>query len=427
MITFPDHFRPSDESSSKRIYLDHNATTPVAKCVIDKGPELLRIWGNPSSIHQSGRDPKRILREARQRIAQHLNCHPLEIVFTSGGSESNATALRSVMGRSSRKKIVISSVEHPSVFKAAFKLKETFPEIEVCVLPVSRHGEINLEEAKSLIDERTALVSVMFANNETGHIFPIQELVRWSHEKGALFHCDAVQALGKVPLDLKALNVDYASFSAHKVYSLKGTGVLYIKRDSPYSALVTGGGQERGRRAGTENTMGIGALFEVLEHLPEMLARGEHTRFLRDRFESLAMEQIPELQITGARSPRLPNTSSLVIPGVDGEVLLMSLDVKGFSVSTGAACSSGNPEPSPVLLSMGLSRQEAQSSLRVSFGLGNTEEDVEKFVQVLSQVVRHLRSLQREGSKKKDELLSKNEIVTSKTSEIKKESLDVHL
>lgn len=260
-------------------------------------------------------------------------------------------------------------------------------------IPVDSQGRLDLEFYASKLSSRTALVSVMAANNETGTLFPIRELAQKAHEVGALFHTDAVQMFGKLPVNLREWNVDYASFSGHKFYSLKGTGFLFTKKGMPYSPLVHGGGQERHRRGGTENVLGISALGVALQQSVSVSLESNRLALLRDHFEARVLEEIPGARVTAAESPRLSNTSSLILPGADGETMLMSLDIKGYSVSTGAACSSGNPEPSPVLLAMGLTRQEAQNSLRVSFGRGNTLEEVDGFVETLKEVVQRLRQL----------------------------------
>lgn len=375
------------------VYFDHNATTPVSEGILSRLPEWAAAWGNPSSIHALGRDPKQILRETRQSLARQVNCSPLEIVFTSGGSESNNSVLKATWQKfkNQRNHFVVSAVEHPSVMKTAEWLRSQGALVDV--IPVHRSGQIDLDSYKSVLSENTALVSVMAANNETGSLFPIAQMVELARNVGALFHTDAVQMLGKSQIDLKAWGVDYASFSAHKVSALKGSGALYIRKNAPFESLILGGGQERHRRGGTENVLGIAAFGAALSELGMLPQRLNHLELLRNRFESRVLEEIPLASVTAGEFPRLPNTSSLVLPGVDGETLLMSLDLKGYAVSTGAACSSGNPEPSPVLLAMGLSRQEAQNSLRVSFGPENTLEQVNEFVDVLKAVVSHLRQI----------------------------------
>lgn len=384
--------------STKRVYLDHNATTPVADAVLARLPELAHAWGNPSSIHEAGREPKASLRETRKALAAFLGCSPLELIFTSGGTESNNSIIKSVWELLGREKphFLCSAIEHPSVIRTMEWLREQGAAVDF--IPVNREGRLDLDFYRAKLSEQTALVSIMAANNETGTLFPTAELARMAHEVGALFHVDAVQLFGKLPLDLARLGVDYASFSAHKFYSLKGTGVTFVRKNAPFSPLLHGGGQERHRRGGTENSLGIAALGVALATAPSVVVEAERTARLRDHFEARVLEEIPHVAVTASESPRLPNTSALVLPGADGETLLMSLDLKGFAVSTGAACSSGSPEPSPVLLAMGLSRAEAQASLRVSFGRDNTLEDVDAFVETLKAVVSRLRSLQTTSS-----------------------------
>lgn len=379
--------------SSKLVYLDHNATTPVADEVQRSVGGWVSAWGNPSSIHGASRGPKQILRESRQVLAELLHVSPLELIFTSGGSESNSAVLKSAWWerKPGQTKLIVSAVEHPSLLKTAQWLATQGA--DVVQIAVNRQGQLDLEHLKAELDETTFLVSIMSANNETGTLFPLQEITRWAHAQGIPVHTDAVQILGKLPLDLHELGVDYASFSAHKFYALKGCGLLYVRKGQPFQSLILGGGQERHRRGGTENILGIAA-FGCMAHRRDLIARqGDQIAVLRDHFEARVLEEIPEITLTASETPRLPNTSSLVIRGVDGETLLMGLDLKGFAVSTGAACSSGNPEPSPVLLAMGLSRSEAQNSLRVSLGWNNTLQEINDFVETLKQVVFRLRSI----------------------------------
>lgn len=385
-----------------RVYLDHNATTPLASSIAEQIPEWLKSWGNPSSIHQSGRGPKALLRVARNQVAQMINASAMEIVFTSGGTEANNFALKgifdafqkpSITPRPFRNRYLLSSVEHPSVRRAAEALSDRGAIVEV--IPVRRSGEIDLEAYANAIDEKTALVSIMLANNETGTLYPIRKLAEIAHEKGALIHSDCVQALGKIPVDIKELGVDLASFSGHKFYSLKGAGFLYIKKGVMIESLIHGGGQERHRRGGTENLLAIVALGAMCAMRDEVRERAEEVSRLRDRLEDRILAEISGVELTGAHAARLPNTVSLVISGIDGETLLMNLDIRGFSVSTGAACSSGSPEPSPVLLAMGLTRAEAQSSLRLGLGWETTQVEIDLFVDTLKSVVSHLRSFSR--------------------------------
>lgn len=336
------------------------------------------------------------MRDARDQFARMIGSSALEVIFTSGGSEANNLALKGVFeslekDQSPRRQYLVSAVEHPSIMKTTEYLRGRGAIVQT--IPVSRAGAIDLEAYERLLDEKTALVSVMLANNETGNIYPVAKMAELAHAKGALFHSDCVQALGKIPVNVRELGVDMATFSGHKFYALKGVGVLYARKGMRLESLIHGGGQERHRRGGTENTVAIASLGTMSEHAAEVEMRGEEVRRLRDLLESRILAEIPGVIVTGSESPRLPNVSSLVIEGVDGEIMLMNLDLRGYSVSTGAACSSGNPEPSPVLLAMGLSRAEAQSSLRLGLGWGNTEAEIESFIADLAAVVEHIRSL----------------------------------
>ncbi|NCN42014.1 cysteine desulfurase [bacterium] len=393
------------QSQSHRAYFDHNATTPVDPLILEKLGSWAMAFGNPSSIHADGRAPKSLLREARKSIAKFLKVEPLELVFTSGGSESNNLVLQGLFKmiktgqgwngshQSSRNQLIVSAVEHPSVLKTAQFLERSG--VQVDVVPVSKEGFLDLEVYQSLLSEKTALVSIMYANNETGCVFPIKDLAKMAHQVGGLFHCDAVQSLGKSLVDLKDWDVDFASVSGHKFYALKGIGLAYIKKGRSLESLIFGGGQERGRRAGTENLIGIASLGLRCEN-PVTQEDLQFLKDLRDTFEACVEKEISGVQVVGRESARVPNTSMLILEDVDGETLLMNLDVEGYSVSTGAACSAGNPEPSPGLLAMGFSREEAQSSLRVSFGRGNTLVEVENFVASLKLIVERLRNLKRE-------------------------------
>lgn len=385
-----------------RIYLDYNATTPPSLEVRRSVQKFIETadfegsWGNPSSIHWASRAPKLWIRETHQGLAQILGCQPLELIFTSGGSESNSTVIRSFCERvlhekSARNEFITSLVEHPSVLKT-FRHFEALG-LKVHYLGVNRQGKIDLDAYRKTLSDKTALVSVMMANNETGNIFPIQGMTKLAHEAGAYFHSDMVQAFGKIQVCLRDLGVDYASFSAHKFYALKGTGVLYVKKTSPLEPLIIGGGQERHRRGGTENTLGILALGASLNSLSRLSEERSRIEKLRDEMERRILNEISDVQVTGGESDRLPNTSSLILKAVDGETLLMSLDLKGVAVSTGAACSSGNPEPSPVLLSMGLTRSEAQTSLRVSLGWATNAQEIAQFIDLLKEIVERLRKI----------------------------------
>lgn len=389
-----------------RIYLDHNATTEPLLSVRDNLHIWANQWGNPSSIHRSGRGPKNLLRDSRADVAKALGCSQLEIIFTSGGSESNNLVIKGFFEShlsGARNEYITTQVEHPSVRKSFEYLQNRGAVVHY--LPVDRGGRIDLQKYVELLSERTALVSVMYANNETGSVFNIKEMAKLAHENGAKFHTDAVQALGKIKIDLTDLGVDYASFAAHKLYALKGAGVVFARRGERLASQISGGGQERGRRAGTENLLAIAAMGHVCAQIAQpdfITAQSLKMQQLRELFEQSVMARIEGVQLTGAEVERLPNTSSLLIDGIDGESLLMNLDLEGVSVSTGAACSSGSPEPSPVLLAMGLTRAEAQRSLRVSLGWFTTQEQIEKFISILEMVVIRLRDLRKSAFEVKD-------------------------
>lgn len=387
---------PALFSAGTKIYFDHNATAPVCRKVIDSAAELLSTWGNPSSIHQYGRKPKKLLREARDKFARFVDCHPLECVFTAGGSESNSLVLKSEFTRAQLNekneiRFLVSRLEHPSTMKTIAQLQEQG--LKVDWIEVDRNGGVDLEDYQAKLDKKPILVSCMLANNETGNIFPIKKMTEMAHQKEARFHTDAVQALGKMDFSLKELQVDYASFAGHKFYALKGVGALYAKQGNHIEPLVVGGGQERARRGGTENIPAIASLGMVCEYNDQKQDYIDYVRSLRDELEKQLEEKITGIKFTGRNNPRVCNTSSVLIDGIDGETLLMNLDMQGVAISTGAACSSGNPEPSPVLLAMGLSRDEAQCSMRVSLGWGTTLEEVNRFIEILVPVVERLRKL----------------------------------
>ncbi|HMN68175.1 MAG TPA: cysteine desulfurase family protein [Bdellovibrionales bacterium] len=372
------------------VYLDHGATTPVHPLVKIKVAEWLEIYGNPSSIHWSGRGPKAVIREARQNLAKLLGVSALELIFTGGGSEANNLALKGLAtAKATRKQILISVVEHPSVRKTAEALRDEG--FDVRMIRVNRDGQLDLNHLREMAGPQTLLVSVMLANNETGHIQPIPDVVAIAKAAGALVHTDAVQALGKIPLNLRELGVDMATISGHKFYALKGTGALFVRRGLNLQSLIHGGPQERGRRAGTENVLGIASLGEMAKLGDQIAPQAERIARLRDRFEKRLLAAVADVRVLGPAFPRIATTTSLMIAGVDGETLLMNLDVRGFAVSTGAACSSGSPEPSPTLLAMGLQREEAQTSLRVSLGWETTEEQMDRFHAALVEVIGRLR------------------------------------
>ncbi|HVJ28319.1 MAG TPA: cysteine desulfurase family protein [Vicinamibacterales bacterium] len=379
-----------------RIYFDHNATTPVDPAVLEVVVRVLRDeFGNASSVHHFGQRAKGILDDARSAVAALLGGEPSEVVFTSGGTESDNFALRGVaeaLEPTGRKHLIATTIEHEAVLvtlKALARRGWT-----VTLLPVDASGIVSPDALQAAITPATALVSVMHANNEIGTIQPIPELARIAHAAGALFHTDAVQSAGKIPLQVRELGVDLLSLSAHKFYGPKGVGALWIKRGTRVAAILTGGKHERSRRAGTENVAGIaglGAAAQVaMKKLPSESAR---LAALRDRIEEAVLVTVPGTAINGDRGRRVPNTTNISFEGIEAESLLIALDLEGIAVSTGSACSSGTLEPSHVLRAMGLSSHRTQNSIRISLGAANTEAEASTFLNKLPAVVTKLRTV----------------------------------
>jgi cysteine desulfurase len=370
-----------------RVYLDHNATTPLDPRVLDAMMPFLRDdFGNPSSLHWFGQRARGAVEEARARVAELVAADPAEIVFTSGGSESDNAALQGVAAKAKppRAGIVCTAIEHHAVLNTVKALgDEGWP---VAIVRVGEGGAVDPDDLAASLGETTALVSVMLANNETGVLQPVAEAARLARARGALVHCDAVQGAGKVVVDVRALDVDLLTLSAHKMYGPKGAGCLYVRRGTPLAALVRGGGQERNRRAGTENVagaVGFGAAAALARE--SLQADAVRVSALRDRLEARL------LAIPGARrngeGPRVPNTINVSFEGVEAEGLLIALDLEGIAVSTGAACAAGGVEPSHVLRAMGLPPERVQSSLRLSLGRTTTEADVDCAADVAAAVV----------------------------------------
>jgi len=370
-----------------RIYLDHNATTPLDPRALDAMLPFLRDdFGNPSSLHWFGQRARGAVEEARTQVAELVAADPAEIVFTSGGSESDNAALRGVStkARAPRAGIVCTAIEHHAVLNTAKALgAEGRP---LSIVRVGQSGAVDAGDLAASVGETTALVSVMLANNETGVVQPVAEAARLAHAKGALVHCDAVQAAGKVVIDVRCLDVDLLTLSAHKIYGPKGVGCLYIRRGTPLAALVRGGGQERNRRAGTENVAGVVGFGAAAAIAREGLqADAVRVAALRDRLEARL------LAIPGARrngeGARVPNTTNVSFGGIEAEGLLIALDLEGIAVSTGAACAAGGVEPSHVLRAMGLPPERVESSLRFSLGRGTTEADVHRTADTVAAAV----------------------------------------
>jgi cysteine desulfurase len=379
-----------------RVYFDYNATTPLAPEAAEAVARATRdIFGNPSSVHHFGQQAKAVLDDARSSVAALVGADPSEIVFTSGGTESDNLAIRGAadaLEGTLRRGIVASTIEHEAVLNTIKSLaRRGWSPVHI---PVGQSGIVDPAAALPLISAKTALVSVMHANNEIGTIQPIADISRIAHEHGALMHTDAVQSAGKIPVDVRALGVDLLSISAHKLNGPKGAGALWIKRGTRMQPILTGGKHERNRRAGTENVAAI-AGFGVAAALAarKIAAEGARVGALRDRLESKILASVPGTTLNGAREPRVPNTTNISFERVEAESLLIALDLEGVAVSTGSACSSGTLEPSHVLKAMGLSAHRTQNSLRFSLGMFSTEEEVDFAVSVLPRVVEKLRGL----------------------------------
>ncbi len=376
------------------IYMDNNATTRVAPGVVEAmQPFFVEDFGNPSSGHFLGARAARSIALAREKTASLLNCSPGEIIYTSCGTESDVTAIIAALESfPEKRRVVTTAVEHPAVKNLCEALTEkTGRDYRLTTLRVNRKGMIDLGEFKASLTVDTALVSVMWANNETGVIFPIGEMAAMARRRGVLFHTDAVQAAGKIPLDVEEVPVDYLSLSGHKFHAPKGIGVLYVRNGSPFHPFLMGGGQERGRRAGTENTAYIAGLGKACELAADHLRGGvEKVRELRDRLENGLQKMIPGAEINGGGSPRLPNTCSIRIPGTRGDELVKRLDERGICVSAGAACKAGVCKLSHVLEAMAVPPD--YGTLRLSLGMDNTGDEVDYLVKLLPEMIEQNRS-----------------------------------
>lgn len=381
--------------TSTRAYFDHNATTPLRADVLEGlRSALAETYGNASSIHRDGQQARQLVEEARRKVALFLSADPREIVFTSGGTESDNTAIFGVVSASGRepKHVVTTAIEHPAVLNACERLEQSG--VAVSYVPVGASGVVNPADIEAALRPETVLVSVMHANNEIGTVQPVTEIAEICHRAGVTLHVDAVQSCGKLSIDCSALGADLLSISAHKLHGPKGVGVLWIRKGTPLAKLLYGGHHERDRRPGTENVPGIHALgIAASLSLQERETEAQRQRALRDHLEALLLARIDGVSINAAGSARLPNTSNVRIEGVEGEPLVIALDLRGFAVSSGAACSSGSVEPSHVLTAIGLSREDARSCIRISLGASNTREQVEALAGAMEEAVRHLRRL----------------------------------
>ena len=381
-----------------RIYLDHNATTPPSPAVVDRMAALLREdFGNPSSLHYFGQRAKAALDEARTSVGALIAADPGEIVFTGSGTEGDNLAIRGVaeaLEPTGRRHLIVSAIEHEAVLNTAKALARRG--WKVTHLPVGESGIVEPDALREALTDDTALVSVMHANNEIGTIQPIAELAGIARDRRAIFHTDAVQSAGKIPIDVKALGVDLLTVSAHKFYGPKGVGAIWIRRGLRLLSPITGGKQERGRRAGTENVAGIvGMGVAAAQARLKMAEEGARLTVLRDRLEEGIIARVTGTAINGARSPRVPNTTNISFDRTEAESLLIALDLDGIAVSTGSACSSGTLEPSHVLKAMGFPAHRTQNSIRFSLGAANTDADIDRVVAVLPGIVEKLRSLTR--------------------------------
>jgi cysteine desulfurase len=383
-------------SNQPPLYLDHAATTPLDPAVLDVMlPYFSERYGNPSSVYRLGREARRALDRARERVAAALHCPPADVVFNSGGSEGDNAAIRgAVFAAGARgRHIVTSAIEHEAVLHTCQALASLG--VETTYVPVDGDGRVQPEAVAAALRPDTALVSIMLANNEIGTVQPVAEIAELAHRRGVLVHTDAVQAAGALALDVRELGVDLLSLSGHKFYGPKGVGVLYVRSGSAWSPQQQGGSQEAKRRAGTENVAGIVGLAEALTRAEaERESEAARLTALRDRLVRGLLERIPDCRLTGHPTLRLPNNASFVFHGVEGEAILMALDVQGIAASTGSACTSASLDPSHVLIALGLPAPLAIGSLRLTLGRRNTAADVERVIAALPPIVQRLRAMQ---------------------------------
>ena len=380
---------------TKRIYADNAATTKVAPEVVDAMlPYFTETYGNPSSIYNEGRTARVAVEKAREQVANAIGASPKEIYFTGSGSEADNWALRSTARALSKKgnHIITSAVEHHAVLHTCQDLeKQGF---EVTYLPVDKYGMVSPNDVKAAIKDSTIMISIMFANNEIGTIMPIAEIGKIAKEAGVVFHTDAVQAVGNVEIDVKAMNIDMLSLTAHKFHGPKGCGALYVRQGVKLMSFITGGAQERMRRAGTENVPGIVGLGKAIElATANIKEKQEKLIALRDRYIKKVLETVPYSRLNGHPTERLAGNANISFEYIEGEGLLLSLDMKGIAASSGSACTSGSLDPSHVLLAIGLKHEQAHGSLRTSFGEDTTVEDIDYMVDAIAEIVARLRSM----------------------------------
>ena len=378
-----------------RIYLDHAATTPLAGEVLEAMmPYFSECWGNASAVYATGREARRAVEDARKAAAEAIGAQPQEICFTSGGSESDNMAIRGTARalKDKGKHIITTKIEHHAVLNPCKQLQQEG--YEVTFVSPDREGKIDPEDIRKAVRQDTILVSVMTANNEIGTIEPVSEIGRICRENGIFFHTDAVQAAGSLPVNVQETGCDLLSLSAHKFYGPKGVGALYIREGTRLSPLIGGGEQERGLRAGTENVPGIAGLGKAIAMAGENLEQNaKHMCRMRDRLTEGILSAVPGAAINGAMRDRLPNNCSLCFEGIDGEALLLRLDLAGIAASAGSACTAGSREVSHVLKAIGLTEKEAKSSLRLTTGIHTTEEEIDETVKIIGEIVKDLRNM----------------------------------
>jgi cysteine desulfurase len=375
------------------VYFDHAATTPVDERVLEAMlPFFVEHYGNPSELHRLGREGRAAVEAARAQVAAALGAGEREIVFTSGGTESDNLALTGTLARYEPGHLIVSAIEHPAVLETARALSRAGWAVDF--VPVDGHGVIDLDAYEAAFRADTRLASIMFANNVVGTVQPIAELARIAHDKGALFHTDAVQAVGALPIDVDALGVDLLSLSGHKLYGPKGVGALYVRRGVRLRPIVHGGGHERRLRSGTENVPGVVGLGVAMTLAAEQLAEVKpRLERLRDGLMTGVAERIPEIILLGHPTERLPGNVAFSVRFVEGESILLQLDAAGFMVSSGSACASGELEPSHAVLALGLGAEEAHGSVRLSLGRENTQEEADAFLEVFPPIVDKLRQM----------------------------------
>ena len=378
----------------KTIYFDNNATTKMDEQVFEEmKPLFSELYGNPSSMHTFGGQIGHRIRRAREQVAKLLGCEPNEIIFTSGGTESDNTAIKGTLAAApNKRKIITTRVEHPAVL-AVCREQENHG-YTVIELGVDKYGQLDPEELTEQIDDETALVTIMYANNETGVIFPIEKITEIAKDKGATFHTDAVQAVGKIPLNLSNSKIDMLSISGHKLHGPKGVGVLYVRKGTRMSPYMLGGHQEAGKRAGTENVPGIVGLGKACEIAQKNIEQeNKKLKKLRDKLEKAILEKCPDCRVNGDTENRLPNTSNISFEFIEGEAILLMLDQYGICASSGSACTSGSLEPSHVLRAMGVPFTAAHGSIRFSLSRYNAEEEVDYTIEKIPPIIERLREL----------------------------------